>query len=88
TATSFDGLSVQLELVQRPDGIWARIRAAGTGATAEQAAATNARAQGRIFRIPDERGRLLLVDRARVLTPPPTMARQGVMAAPRAPGAQ
>ena len=79
TASGFDGLTVQLEVVQRPDGIWARITASAAGAAAAEAAAINARANGWIFRLPAEKGRVLLVDRARLLTPPPATARQGVM---------
>ena len=85
-ATSFDGLAVQLELVQRLDGIWARIGANGTGPkAAEEAAGVNARARDWVFRLPAEKAKVLLVDRARLLTPPPTVARQGAIAMPTAP---
>lgn len=84
-ATSFDGLSVQFELAQRPDGIWARINATATAPTAvPEAAAANARAGGWAFKLPAEKARVLLVNRERVMTPPAAMARQGVM--PSAPG--
>lgn len=85
-ATSFDGLSVQFELAQRPDGVWARINASATGAAAQEAAAANARAAGWVFKLPAEKARALFVNRERVLTPPAAMARQGAMAMPSAPG--
>jgi hypothetical protein len=79
-ATSFDGLAVQFELAQRPDGVWARIGANGaTPKAVAEAAAINARATGWAFRLPPEKARVLLTDRARLMTPPPAMARQGVM---------
>jgi hypothetical protein len=80
-------LSVQFELAQRPDGVWARISANATApAAAQEAAAANTRAGGWAFKIPAEKARALLVNRARVTTPPAAMARQGVMAMPSAPG--
>jgi hypothetical protein len=86
-ATSFDGLSVQFELAQRPDGVWARISAnATTPAAAQEAAAANARAGGWSFKLPAEKAGPLLVNRARVMTPPAAMARQGVMAMPSSAG--
>jgi hypothetical protein len=86
-ATSFDGLAVQFELAQRPDGIWTRISANATAPKAtEEAAAINARAGGWAFKLPAEKARLLLSDRVRLLTPPAAMARQGVIAAPPARG--
>lgn len=84
-ATSFDGLTVQFELAQRPDGLWARINASATGAAAQEAATINARAGGWAFKLPAEKARPLLSDRQRVLTPPAATARQGVMAVPGAP---
>ena len=74
-AQSFDGLTVNFELVRRQGGIWVRLNAAGTA----QAADINARAAGFAFRLPEEKGRVLLVDRQRVLTPPVQRAREGVM---------
>jgi len=74
-ARSFDGLAVTFDIVRRPDGIWSRLSAAGTA----QAADINARAGGFVFRLPEEKGRVLLVDRQRMLTPPPQRAREGVM---------
>jgi hypothetical protein len=86
-ATSFDGLSVQFELAQLPDGVWARISAnAAAPAAAQEAAAANARAGGWAFKVPAEKARALLVNRERVLTPPAAMARQGVMATPSSTG--
>ena len=74
-AQSFDGLTVNFELARRADGIWVRLNAAGTA----QAADINARASGFAFRLPEEKGRVLLVDRQRVLTPPVQRAREGVL---------
>jgi hypothetical protein len=85
TAASFDGLVVQFELKQQPDGVWARITAkAAAPAAAEEAAAINARTGGWAFRLTAEKARVLLVDRQRLLTPPPAMARQGTMPMPGA----
>jgi hypothetical protein len=77
TAQSFDGLTVHFEIVRRADGIWSRLMA--EGGPGEQAQDINARARGFAFKLAEEKGRVLLVDRQRVLTPPPQRAREGVM---------
>lgn len=78
-AQSFDGLTVNFEIVRRPDGIWSRLKAAG--GPGEQAQDINARAAPFAFKLAAEKGRVLLVDRQRVLTPPAQRAREGVMPA-------
>lgn len=77
TAQSFDGLTVRFEIVRRPDGIWSRLVA--EGGPGEQAQDISARAGGFAFKLAEEKGRVLLVDRQRVLTLPPQRAREGVL---------
>jgi hypothetical protein len=76
-AASFDGLIVNFEIVRRPDGIWARLNASGGPGT--QAQDINARAAAFAFKLAEEKGRTLLVNRQRVLTPPVQRAREGVL---------
>jgi hypothetical protein len=86
SAHGFDGLAINLAVVQRGADIWAQISAAAApGAPdtiAQEAAAVNARAHGWAFKLPPEKGALLLTTLQRLMTPP--TPRQGQIAMPGA----
>jgi hypothetical protein len=74
-ARTFDGLLVTLDVIQQGSDSWTRISAStAPGAKpdiAQQASAINARADGFAFKLPAEKASALLVDQAKILTPPP-----------------
>jgi hypothetical protein len=90
SARTFDGLAVNFELVRRDGGIWARISATpapkAPEAVAQEAAGINARTAGWAFRLPPEKGEVMLTSLKRLMTP--TAPKQGQIAMPgvRPPG--
>ena len=83
-AHSFDGLAVNLAVVQQGTGYWAQVSAAAApgapDAIEQEAAAVNARARGWAFLLPPEKGAVLLTSLQRLMTPPPP--KQGSIAMP------
>jgi hypothetical protein len=84
-AHGFDGLAIDLTVVQQGANIWAQVNATSapgaSDAIVQEAAAVNARAHGWAFRLPPEKGAVLLTSLQRLMTPPP---RQGQIAVPGA----
>lgn len=67
--SSFDGLTVTIDLVERNDGTWARFSAAGTGSAEKTAADLNARWSGWIYKLPAYQAGLLKTNLAQLLEP-------------------
>jgi len=84
-AHGFDGLAVALLVIQQGEDYWAEV-SAGTApgvpaAISAEAARANARTQGWAFKLPPDKGAVLLTSRQRLLTPPPP-DKQGQIMAP------
>jgi hypothetical protein len=73
-ARTFDGLLVTFDLTQNGNDVWTRFSAStAPGARpeiAQQADAINAKASGFEFKLPAEKGNALMVDLAKIMTPP------------------
>jgi hypothetical protein len=73
-AHGFDGLAINLTVVQLGTDIWAQVSAAAApgapAAIVQEAAAVNARVHGWAFRLPPEKGAVLLTTLQRLMTPP------------------
>lgn len=86
SARSFDGLAINLTVVQQGAEYWALVRAVaapGAADTIQQEAATvNSRAKGWAFRMPPEKGAMMLTSLQRLMTPP--APKQGQISVPGA----
>ena len=86
SAHGFDGLAINLTVTQRGAETWAQVSAAAApgapDAIAQEAAAVTARAHGWAFRLPPEKGAVLMTSLQRLMTPP--APRQGQIAMPGA----
>ena len=83
-AHGFDGLAINLLVVKQGDDYWAQVSAATApgvpSAITQEAAAVNARTQGWAFKVPAEKGAVLLTSLQRLMTPP--APKQGQIAPP------
>ena len=86
-ARSFDGLQVNLRVVRQGEEYWARVSATPApktpAAIAAEAAAINARTDGWAFKLPPEKGQVLMTSLERLRTPP--APKQGQIAMPGVP---
>ena len=84
SARSFDGLAVNLAVVQQGGDYWAEVSAEpapkAPDAIAQEAAAITTRARDWAFRLTPEKGQVLMTSLARLMTPPPP--KMGTIAAP------
>jgi hypothetical protein len=93
SAHGFDGLAITLTVAQQGGEYWAQVSAAAApGAketVAQEAETMNARAKGWAFKVPPERGALMMTSLQRLMTPP--APKQGQISMPGAappPGGQ
>jgi hypothetical protein len=74
SARGFDGLAINLSVVQRGADIWTQVSATpaptAPDSIVQEAAAVNARTRGWAFKVPPEKGALLLTSLQRLMTPP------------------
>ncbi len=83
-AHSFDGLAINLSVIRQGEEYWAMVTAGAAprapAAIAQEAAAVNARTSGWAFRLPPEKGALLMTSLQRLMTPP--APKQGLIMPP------
>jgi len=83
-AHSFDGLAINLLVTRQGEDYWAQVNAAtAPGVPApitQEAAAVNARTSGWAFKMPPEKGAVLMTSLQRLMTPP--APKQGLIAPP------
>jgi hypothetical protein len=76
-AHSFDGLTINFDLIRQGDDVWTRLSAAAApGAKpgiAQEAASINAQASGWAYKLPAQKGRALQSELASLIKPPQPM---------------
>jgi hypothetical protein len=83
-AHGFDGLAINLLVIKQGEDYWAQVSAATApgvpAAIVQEAAAVNARTQGWAFKLPAEKGAVMMTSLQRLMTPP--APKQGQIAPP------